>query len=246
MRLLPSLLLAAALAVPVTAATAEDIDPQALLTKIDDAGRSDSSTASVTMHVKTKRYERTMKMQNWTQGTERSLIKILEPAKDAGITVLKVDDNLWNYLPNTDRTMKVPGAMMSGAWMGSHLTNDDLVRETRFSEDYTFTLGTSPNEGQALIVCTPKPDAPVPWGKVEVVAELDGVPVKQVFYDEDGEAVRALEFSDIREINGTRVAMSMKVVPYEKPGEFTEFRFDELILDAPVDASLFSLQALGK
>ena len=32
-------------------------------------------------------------------------------------------------LPKVDRTMKVPASMMLGSWMGSHFTNDDLMRE---------------------------------------------------------------------------------------------------------------------
>ncbi|MEZ4238359.1 MAG: hypothetical protein R3F59_19855 [Myxococcota bacterium] len=57
------------------------------------------------MHVKTANYDRTMKMQIWSKGTTKTLVRILEaPQKDAGVTTLKVDDNLWNYLPKVDRT----------------------------------------------------------------------------------------------------------------------------------------------
>jgi len=27
---------------------------------------------------------------------------------------------------------------MSASWMGSHFTNDDLVKQSRFADDYTF------------------------------------------------------------------------------------------------------------
>ena len=59
------------------------------------------------------------------------------------MATLKVKDKLWNYLPNTDRTMRVPSAMMSGAYMGSHITNDDLVQGTRLSDDYLFEPGAA-------------------------------------------------------------------------------------------------------
>ena len=47
------------------------------------------------------------------------------------MATLKVEENIWNYLPNVNRTMKVPAGMMSGAWMGSHFSNNDLVRGAR-------------------------------------------------------------------------------------------------------------------
>ncbi|MCA9495089.1 MAG: hypothetical protein KC621_34410, partial [Myxococcales bacterium] len=76
------------------AAMAWAADPtiEELLLATDDAGRGDQSVAVIQMHVKTDRYERTMKMQAWAKGTERTLVRILEPAKDAGVTTLKVDD----------------------------------------------------------------------------------------------------------------------------------------------------------
>lgn len=198
------------------------------------------------MSVKTARYERTFSMDTWSQGTEKSLIRITAPARDAGVSTLKVDENLWNFLPNTGRTMKVPSAMMAGSWMGSHLTNDDLVGETRLSDDYTFAEIPSPNPEHVLIRCTPKPEAPVVWGYVDVEVRKDGVPVSQDFYDEDGRKVRTLSFSDVQQIDGKQVAMSMLVTPHEKPGEFTKFTFKTLQFDPVLEPGFFSLQSLKK
>ena len=50
------------------------------------------------------------------------LIKILEPAKDAGMATLKVDDNIWNYLPKVDRTMKVPAHVATFETLGANPT----------------------------------------------------------------------------------------------------------------------------
>ena len=46
------------------------------------------------------------------------------------------DDDIWNYLPKVDRTIKVPVSMMAGSWMGSHFTNDDLVNESIWEPSY--------------------------------------------------------------------------------------------------------------
>ena len=127
---------------------------EALLTATDDAARGQSSVAVIAMEVKTANYERTMKMKAFSKGTDKSLVRILEPAKDAGVSTLKVDENLWNYLPKVDRTMKVPAGMMSGSWMGSHFTNDDLVRESRLSEDFVCAFEKKPTDPGAAVSYT--------------------------------------------------------------------------------------------
>ena len=219
-----------------------------LLRATDDAARGDSSVATVVMEVKTSRYERTMKMQSWSKGTEKSLIRILEPAKDAGVATLKVEDNLWNYLPKVDRTMKVPSGMMGSSWMGSHFTNDDLVREARLSEDFTYEVTSKPENGKGNYVITvvPKPDAPVVWGKIVVEVRPDKVPVKQDFYDEDGELVRTMSYDDVQMVDGELMPLSFTLTPHDKPGEYTRMAMQDLKLDVDLDDSLFSLQALKK
>ena len=219
-----------------------------LLEATDDAARGEESVAVVSMQVKTDRYERSMKMKAWSKGTEHSLIRILEPAKDAGVSTLKVEDNLWNYLPKVDRTMKIPAGMMSGSWMGSHFSNDDLVRESRLSEDFTFEITKKPadagSNGNYHITCTPKPDAPVVWGKVVVEVEPRKVPVKVDYYDEKGELVRTMTYTDVQEVDGRLSPMTMTLTPHDKPGEFTRMTFSELDFDVDLDDGMFSLQSL--
>lgn len=227
---------------------ATEAEIEALLRKSDDLNRGKSSTATLEMHVKTSRYERTMKMESWAEGTDKTLIRILEPAKDAGVATLKVEDNLWNYLPKVDRTMKVPAGMMSGAWMGSHFSNDDLVKESRLSEDFTWTVDSRPKDGEGswIITLVPKPDAPVVWGKVVAHIRADELPIKTEFFDEKGVLVRTMTFRDYKTIDGQAVAATMRLEPHDKPGEFTEVRYLDLDFDADIPASTFTLQALKK
>lgn len=231
-------------------AFADAPDPlvEELLRATDDTNRGQSSMAVIEMQVKTARYERAMKMKVWSKGTEHSLIRILEPAKDAGVATLKVEENLWNYLPKVDRTMKVPSGMMGSSWMGSHLTNDDLVREARLSEDFTFELTSRPanGEGNYVITCVPKPEAPVVWGKVVVEVRADKVPVKIDYFDEDGELARTMEYSNVKMVDGRLAPLTFRVVPHDKPGEFTQMSFAELEIDVDLDDSVFSLQALKR
>lgn len=219
-----------------------------LLDYTDDINRGDSSVAVMTMQVKTANYERTVTMKAWTKGTEKSLIIIQSPAKEKGTATLKVEDNIWNYMPNIDRTVKVPANMMSGNWMGSHVTNDDLVRENRLSEEFDAKLLEEPKDGQGkwVIELVPKADVAVVWGRIVAEIAPNRVPQEIRYYDEKGGLVRTMSYGEVKDFDGRLVPMSFTVTPADKPGEFTRFSYDELDFDVDIPDSTFSLQALKR
>ncbi|MGB0637755.1 MAG: outer membrane lipoprotein-sorting protein [Myxococcota bacterium] len=231
------------LLVSCTSAFAAEPTIEELLNATDDVNRGESSRSTVEMQVKTKRYERTMTMQAWSRGEEDSLIRIETPAKDAGTTTLKVGDDMWNYIPKIDRTMKIPPGMMAGSWMGSHFSNDDLVKSNRLADEFTYEK-ESLIDGVYTIVCTAKADAAVVWGKVVVKVRADKIPVEVAYYDEDGELARKMTFSDVKDFDGRKVPATMLLVPADRPDEFTRITTTELDFDVKFDDRTFSLQAL--
>ena len=144
------------------AAAAQPADPplDVLMRATDDAMRGDSSESRITMRIKTERWQRELRLHVVSEGTETALIRIEAPAKERGTATLKVEQNIWNYLPKVDRTIKVPGSMMQAAWMGSHFTNDDLVHESRYSEDFECAYRERPADraGHWVVRCIPLPD----------------------------------------------------------------------------------------
>ena len=91
----------------------------------------------------------------------------------------------------------------------------------------------------------PRPEAPVVWGRIGYqVRKTDTMPVWARYYDEDGELVRTMTFFDYRELGGRLVPATMRVVPEDKPGEFTEVRYSELEFDVELDEEFFSLRRL--
>jgi outer membrane lipoprotein-sorting protein len=125
--------------------------------------------AQLTMTVTTPRWERTLTLDAWIERPRRSFIRILAPAKEAGIVSLRIGSEMWNYLPTVERTIKIPPSMMMQPWMGSDFTNDDLVKESSLVEDYTHGITSSDTVTGApvyVVESTPKPDAAVVWGRI--------------------------------------------------------------------------------
>lgn len=221
-----------------------------ILETIDDLWRSTSSAARLRMVVTTAQYTRTLVMEGWTKGKEKSLIRIISPLKEKGTVSLKDGNTMYTYLPKTDRVIRLTSGMMMGSWMGSHFTNDDLVKDSRLADDYEPSLTfEGPRGGEKVIEfeLLPKPDAPVVWGRIDmVVRTADLLPLSARYYDEDMVLARTLDFMDIREMGGRMLPARLRMVPADKPAEFTELTYLDIEFDIDVPDSLFSLMQLRR
>ncbi len=250
-----SLLLSPSAALPAPAGETASSGGQAeaarvkeILNHIDRLWRGSTSEGTVEMEVVTAHWTRTLRMKVYTEGMDRSLVRITYPAKEEGVATLKVDNNIWNYLPKINRVTKVPASMMLGSWMGSHFTNDDLVKESQYVRDYdTRITFEGERDGRKIIELTlhPKPEAPVVWGKiVSVIRQEDYIPLGMTYFDEDGEAVRELSFSEIKEMGGRVLPTVLTMRPLDKPKEYTRLTYLEITFDVDLDPDLFSLRSL--
>jgi len=239
------LLLALLLAAASPAASVDDQRAREIVDQVDQLLRGDSSKGSMTMQIVTENWQRSLTMQIWSQGMENALIRIESPKKEAGTATLKVGNNIWNYLPKVSRTIKIPTSMMMASWMGSHFTNDDLIKESRFIRDYFIALAfEGERNGTAVyeFTLTPKPEAAVVWGKVELeVRQDDLMPTWQRYYDEDGSVIRELTYSEYTNMGGRLIPARMVMQPHDKPDEQTVIIYNDLLFDLPLQADTFSL-----
>ena len=248
-----SMLTAVAVATSLTVAApaAAQVDATAIIDRVDRLLRGDSSRGVATMEVVTEHWERRMTMEIWSLGTDYSLVRLRAPQKEAGTATLKAEDDIWNYLPKVDRTIKVPASMMGGAWMGSHFTNDDLVKESRLIDEYDIAIAFDGDDPDGVAVwefrLTPKPEAAVVWGFIEYrIRQRDDMPLWTKFYDEDGDLARTMEHGEYAEFGGRVVPGVMDMYPADKPGERTTIRYEELEFDIDVEPSFFSLRTLQR
>jgi len=232
---------------PIPAAA---IEVDELIRHIDRLWRGETSHATMSMSVKTQRYERNMTMEAWSRGKDYSLVLIRQPVKDRGIATLKVETNIWNYLPKINRVTKIPPSMMSGSWMGSHFTNDDLIKESTYEDDYDSVISFE-GEMDGIVIyeitSLPKEDAAVVWGKVIMrIAQETLAPLKALYFDEEGLQVRTLTFDQNQQIDERTVPMRLSLKLEEKPDESTVITYRDIRFGIPLDNAFFSLQNLQR
>ena len=225
-----------------------DATPTEIVDHVDRLMRGESSRGEVTMEVQTENWSRSMRLSVVSLGTDYALVRILEPLKDAGTATLKSGNEIWNYLPRVDRTIKVPPSLMMGSWMGSHFTNDDLVKESRLVEDYDISIAFDGDRDGVDVwefVLTPRPEAPVVWGEIDYqIRKADFMPVWARYNDERGALKRTLTFGDYRVFGDRLVPGTMRMVPEDDPGEYTEVRYERLEFDVDLSPGFFSLRQL--
>ena len=215
-----------------------------IIERSDDLMRGKTSYTEMSMTVTTPRYTRSFKMKAWTSGRERAFIVVLSPAREAGVTYLKIGREMWNYLPSVERTVKIPPSMMLQSWMGSDFTNDDLARADSLITDYQHRLvGEEAIDGAACwkIELTPLPNAPVVWGKIIGIIQKDGyIGRRMEYYDEDMKLTKTLTTDRLITASGRKIASHMIMTNQSKPGQKTEISYDQIRFEVPVPESTFT------
>jgi outer membrane lipoprotein-sorting protein len=234
----------------VLTASAQEPSGRAIVERVENLLWSKTMQGELEMTIAAPRWRRTLALRVWMERPARSLVRIRAPAKEAGIGSLRIGTEMWNYLPNIERTIKIPPSMMLQPWMGSDFTNDDLVKESSAVDDYTQTvIGSETLAGTPvyLVEAIPKPDAAVVWGRIVYrVRKADFIPHDQAFYDERGGLVRVLAFSEVRPIGGRIVPTRWEMRPVAKPGNLTTIVLKSAVYDQPIDPEIFTQRNLQK
>jgi outer membrane lipoprotein-sorting protein len=225
-------------------------DAKEIVRKAEDAIKGKLSSHSIMeMTITTPDYTRTMKMESWSIGDTKALVKILAPAREADNRTLKLGNEIWMYLRATETTIRIPPSMMLQSWNGSDYTYDDMVRGETLVDDYDITIiGTEKIDGVDCwkLQLIPKPDAPVVWGKIIYwVRREDNLPSRAEYFDERGKLMRTMVMSDFEVMGGRKIPTVWTMYNADKTHS-TEIKMDRASFDEKIPNSIFSLRGLEK
>jgi outer membrane lipoprotein-sorting protein len=229
------------------ATCAEPIDAAAIIKAAIDQWRGVTSHSKMSMTIHRPDWERTMVMEAWTSGEEKSLVRVLEPKKDAGNGTLLLDNKMWTFTPKINRVIKIPSSMMNQSWMGSDFSNKDIARSADIIDQYRHKLiGNESHDGHRVYVIesVPKENAPVVWGKEILRVRDDFVMLQHTFYDQDMKPVKNMTTSKVGRMGGRMVAIEERMAKTSNSQEFTEIRILSANFNISVPASTFTLSNL--
>ena len=217
-----------------------------IMQKLDDNMRGKNIYMQMNMSITSLGHKRTMKMQTWAEGSKKSFVKTIYPPKDRGITFLSLDNQMWQYVPKIERIIKIPPSMMLQNWMGSDITNDDMVKQSSVVDDYDAKILATDGD-IVTIELIPKEDAAVVWGKIVSWIDVSNYTnIKDVFYDEDGVEVRVFTYEKVKKYGKYYTPTYWKITPSDKKGNFTEIIIEDVKYDTEISQQYFRKSALKR
>ena len=229
------------------AAPAEERDATQIVRDAVNHWRGLSSYTEMTMVIHRPDWERSMTMQAWTKGDEKSLVRVMEPRKDRGNGTLTDENSMWTFSPKINRVIKVPSSMMGQSWMGSDFSNKDVARADDIIDQYDHTIvsvETIDDMAVYTIRSIPHEEAAVVWGSEVLTIRDDHVVLEHAFYDQDGELVKTLKSLEIGEMGGRTIAKRQRMVKIDDPDEWTEIAVNAVEYELDLKDSLFTLSNL--
>jgi outer membrane lipoprotein-sorting protein len=231
----------------LSSSVAQESDATQLVRNAMDHWRGLTSHSNMTMIIHRPDWERTMTMESWSKGDKQSLVRVIEPRKDAGNGTLLDDNNMWTYTPKINRIIKVPSSMMSQSWMGSDFSNKDISKSTDIIDQYDHELtATEEKDGRLhyTITSIPHEDAAVVWGREVLVVRDDYVLMEQQFWDQDGILVKTLKTLEVEEMGGRSVAKVMRMSKTDTPEEWTQMTANTIEFEVELSNNVFTLSNL--
>jgi outer membrane lipoprotein-sorting protein len=217
-----------------------------IVKKANDLMLGQTNESYMRMSIVRPTWQRTIAFHTWSKGSEFSLVIITDPAKEKGQTFLKRKNEIWNWIPNIQRMIKLPPSMMSQGWMGSDFTNDDLLKAASIVEDYDHALlGSEVFNGEECykIKLVPKANAAIVWGSLtKWISKKGYFQMKTEYYDEDNQLVKTESAADIKYMGDREIPTHFEIIPADKPGNKTLVDFDKITFNKPINEGFFSQQ----
>ncbi|MCI0523319.1 MAG: outer membrane lipoprotein-sorting protein [Bacteroidales bacterium] len=234
-------------------------DPVQLMERSRDLTMSGNLQSTATLTITEKNGStrtRKIAMQSKTAGgTEKRMIKFLDPADVRGTAMLIIDneeiqDDMWIYLPALKKTRRIVSTEKGKSFMSSEFSNADMTSAALAD----FKISHLPESGKNelwLIESVPVTEDKVDeYGYSRKITWLDkkDLKIKKIeFFNFDGELFKTIEILSTQPIAGKEgYIMTEMYVMNHINGRSSRIKFDELNTESVIAENVFTVEALAR
>jgi len=190
------------------------LEANELLEKIDrNLQPTSSESYKKLVNIEPDGSKKTFLLYQAKKGKEKMVSLFLEPESEKGRATLRLGDNMWLYIPNVGKPIRI--ASMQSV-VGGVFNNSDIMR-LDFSAEYKVT-GQKENNNEYILTLKAKNDT-VAYDKLIMTADKKSLtPKKVVCYASTGMLIKTLTYKDIKKFAPgiVRPAVVETVSPFYK------------------------------
>jgi outer membrane lipoprotein-sorting protein len=185
---------------------------------------------------------RTYKFRALKLGDDKMRLWFYEPASAKGQEMLRVGDNMWVYMPNLKRALRLASRE---SFQGGDFNNGDALR-VNYVADYTPTFADSGDPALYLLDLQAKVQDAA-YDRIKLwIRKSDLQPAKAEYYAQSGKLLRSMDFSDVKDFHGLSRPSHLVMKNELASKRWSEMNTLDMKLNVEVPPQKFVLDDLGR
>lgn len=241
--------------------SANALTGEEIINRVDDNMTFNTARMEAKMVIHIDNEVRTKELVMYEKGRDTSFAQFLSPPRDKGVKYLKIKDNMWMYLPEVDKTIKIAGHMLRQSMMGSDFSYEDAMESNKLLEKYTATLISE----EVVPLTFKKGNEQVTKQRhcyvVDLVAKVKDVtyyqrrlwvdkelfvPVREELFAMSGKKLKITNVGDVQKYGKRYYPLYMSMSNLLRQNTSTEMVITKIEFDLPLPAETFTQRSLTK
>ncbi|MDH5468107.1 MAG: outer membrane lipoprotein-sorting protein [Candidatus Aminicenantes bacterium] len=220
-----------------------------VLERVDENIGSDNKVSTSEMVIHGRRGSRSIKSKSWLQGMDRSFTEYLAPAREKGTKMLKLEDQLWIYMPSTDRTIKISGHMLRQSVMGSDLSYEDFMEDPELNKLYEAKVVAEEVflERPCWVLELTSKGGDIAYHSRKIWVDKERfVSLKEERFAKSGKLLKTFTVMNVSRTQNRWIPTHVVFKDELKSGKGTEFFLESIELNADIPEHVFTKASLRK
>ena len=231
-------------------AQADEMSVKDIIKAMDKNLNAKSRVLTSKMVVHGRRSSRTIESKNWVVGIDQAFTEYLSPPREAGTKMLKLNDKLWTYSPQTDRVIQISGHMLRQSVMGSDMSYNDMMEDRPLEEMYDAKLNGSDklNGRDHWVMVLEAKIKGLAYHKRKAWIDKEYLlPMKEELYAKSGKLLKTSTMTDVKKIQGRWFPSRFNFKDELKRNSTgTDWIIEDIKFDIDIPKSRFSKALLRK
>ncbi|MFC1563378.1 outer membrane lipoprotein-sorting protein [candidate division KSB1 bacterium] len=220
-----------------------------ILEKIDENMISQSVISGSKMIIHKQGRTDIKEMKSWGVGRKKGFVEFYSPARDKGTKYLRIDDELWMYLPSVEKVIKISGHLLRQSMMGSDFSYEDMLNRLKLQEDYDAEIiGEEEFNGMQCykLEMTAKHKEVTYYRRTVLVEKSKFIAVKSEMFAKSGKLLKSMHVEKIEEFDNRFYPTHILMIDELRKNSRTEFIMSDVEFDADIPESTFTRRNLEK